>query len=98
MQVKIWDPSLRGSELKATLKGHTRYLQNVPPPLSLSLCISFFLVCALYMCVCVLTYGMGWDGMVDLPCMQMQKHSWVVNLFNLKNRLVRCLLIKGFEG
>lgn len=25
MQVKIWDPSLRGSELRATLKGHTRY-------------------------------------------------------------------------
>lgn len=23
VQVKIWDPSLRGSELKATLKGHT---------------------------------------------------------------------------
>lgn len=23
-QVKIWDPSLRGSELRATLKGHTR--------------------------------------------------------------------------
>jgi WD40 repeat protein len=22
-QVKIWDPSLRGSELRATLKGHT---------------------------------------------------------------------------
>jgi len=24
-QVKIWDPSLRGSELRATLKGHTGY-------------------------------------------------------------------------
>jgi hypothetical protein len=24
LQVKIWDPSLRGSELRATLKGHTR--------------------------------------------------------------------------
>jgi hypothetical protein len=26
MQVKIWDPSIRGSELRATLKGHTRCL------------------------------------------------------------------------
>lgn len=25
LQVKIWDPSLRGSELRATLKGHTRF-------------------------------------------------------------------------
>ncbi|KAF2594197.1 hypothetical protein F2Q70_00042583 [Brassica cretica] len=25
-QVKIWDPSLRGSELRATLKGHTGYI------------------------------------------------------------------------
>jgi len=25
LQIKIWDPSLRGSELRATLKGHTRY-------------------------------------------------------------------------
>lgn len=24
LQVKIWDPSLRGSELRTTLKGHTR--------------------------------------------------------------------------
>lgn len=24
LQVKIWDPSMRGSELRATLKGHTR--------------------------------------------------------------------------
>lgn len=26
IQVKIWDPSVRGSELRATLKGHTRFL------------------------------------------------------------------------
>ena len=26
MQVKIWDPSIRGSELCATLKGHTMCL------------------------------------------------------------------------
>lgn len=26
IQVKIWDPSLRGSELRATLKGHKGFL------------------------------------------------------------------------
>jgi len=31
MQVKIWDPSLRGSELRATLKGHTRFSLSLPP-------------------------------------------------------------------
>ena len=36
MQVKIWDPSLRGSELRATLKGHTRF--------SLSLILHSFMV------------------------------------------------------
>jgi len=31
-QVKIWDPSLRGSELRATLKGHTRFSLTVKFP------------------------------------------------------------------
>ena len=30
VQVKIWDPTLRGSELRATLKGHTKYLLHNP--------------------------------------------------------------------
>lgn len=30
VQVKIWDPSIRGSELRATLKGHTRSSPRPP--------------------------------------------------------------------
>lgn len=29
VQVRIWDPSIRGSELRATLKGHTKYISCI---------------------------------------------------------------------
>lgn len=52
MQVKIWDPSLRGSELRATLKGHTRYLWNMSFH---HFTLQFFPVFVLS----VLSYGLG---------------------------------------
>ncbi|KAH6799148.1 stomatal cytokinesis defective / SCD1 protein [Perilla frutescens var. frutescens] len=46
--VKIWDPTLRGSELRATLKGHSGYHSAVP-----------FLFRCVYFCVYMLLWVMG---------------------------------------